>query len=125
MEIKEAKIKKLENGKYRVVSNSGGDLGTYATKSEAKKRLSQVEAFKRINEIKDAVGNKARRLDKDPNHYYDRGGIGDNPSFWRKNYDFGERQQRLNKKLASLVESLDSLGIKKESETIKDLLDLF
>lgn len=39
-------IRKLPNGKYRVVSHKGRNLGTYDSKSSAKKRLQQVEYFK-------------------------------------------------------------------------------
>lgn len=43
---KEAKIKKMPNGKYRVLSEKGKNLGTFDSKSKAKKRLRQVEFFK-------------------------------------------------------------------------------
>ncbi len=39
-------IKKLSNGKYRVLSKKGKNLGTFDTKHEAHIRLAQVEAFK-------------------------------------------------------------------------------
>jgi len=38
-------IQKVKEG-YRVVSESGRNMGTYPTKEEAKKRLQQVEYFK-------------------------------------------------------------------------------
>jgi hypothetical protein len=38
-------IKKVKEG-YRVLSESGWNMGTYATKEEAKKRLQQIEFFK-------------------------------------------------------------------------------
>lgn len=44
--FKLAVIRKLPNGKYRVVSHTGKNLGTYQSKNEAKKRLQQVEFFK-------------------------------------------------------------------------------
>lgn len=44
--IKTAIIRKLPNGKYRVYSHSGRNLGTYNTRDEAKERLRQVEYFK-------------------------------------------------------------------------------
>lgn len=44
--VKVSFIKKLKNGKYRVISRSGKNLGTYSTKSEAEDRLKQVEMFK-------------------------------------------------------------------------------
>ena len=39
-------IKKVKGG-WRVVSKKGKNLGTYKTKAGAKKRLGQVEYFKR------------------------------------------------------------------------------
>lgn len=44
--IKCAYIKKLPNGKYRVCSEKGKNLGTYTSREQAKKRLRQVEFFK-------------------------------------------------------------------------------
>lgn len=38
-------IVKVKDG-YRVVAESGRNMGTYATKKEAKKRLQQIEYFK-------------------------------------------------------------------------------
>lgn len=43
---KVAFIRKLPNGKYRVLSEKGKNLGTYNSKEQAKKRLRQVEFFK-------------------------------------------------------------------------------
>jgi hypothetical protein len=39
-------IRKLKSG-YRVVSHKGKNLGEYRTKKEAKKRLAQIEYFRR------------------------------------------------------------------------------
>lgn len=44
--VKEGRIKKLPNGKYRVLSEKGKNLGTSSSKSDAEKRLQQVEYFK-------------------------------------------------------------------------------
>ena len=38
-------IRKVKEG-YRVVSESGRNMGTYPTNEEAKKRLQQIEYFK-------------------------------------------------------------------------------
>lgn len=38
-------IKKMKGG-YRVVAESGRNMGMYKTKAEAKKRLRQIEFFK-------------------------------------------------------------------------------
>jgi len=40
-------IRKVQGG-YRVLSESGRNLGTYRTKAEAEKRLRQIEMFKRL-----------------------------------------------------------------------------
>ena len=39
-------IKKVKEG-YRVLTESGRNMGTYPTKEEAKKRLQQIEYFKK------------------------------------------------------------------------------
>lgn len=44
--VKTARIRKLPDGKYRVLSEKGKNLGTSNTKGEAEKRLRQVEYFK-------------------------------------------------------------------------------
>ena len=41
-----AYIRKLPNGKYRVFSEKGKNMGTYPSKEQAKKRLQQIEYFK-------------------------------------------------------------------------------
>lgn len=43
---KTAYIKKMPNGKYRVFSEKGKNLGTYPSHDQAKKRLRQIEFFK-------------------------------------------------------------------------------
>lgn len=42
-------IKKVKEG-YRVVAESGRNMGTYKTEEEAKKRLQQIEFFKHKKE---------------------------------------------------------------------------
>lgn len=46
--LKIAVIKKLPNGKYRVESKSGKNLGTYDSKADAEDRLKQIEMFKHM-----------------------------------------------------------------------------
>lgn len=46
MIIKEAYIKKMPNGKYRVMSESGRNMGEFSSKEKAQKRLKQIEFFK-------------------------------------------------------------------------------
>jgi hypothetical protein len=50
MLLKTAVIKKLPNGKYRVLSEKGRNLGTYRSRDQAKKRLKQVEFFKHLDD---------------------------------------------------------------------------
>jgi hypothetical protein len=40
-------IRKVQGG-YRVLSESGRNMGTYRTKAEAEKRLRQIEMFKHL-----------------------------------------------------------------------------
>jgi len=40
-------IRKVQGG-YRVLSESGRNMGTYRTKPEAEKRLRQIEMFKHL-----------------------------------------------------------------------------
>jgi len=47
--LKSAFIKEMPNGKYRVLSEKGRNLGTYDSKEKAKKRLRQVEYFKHLD----------------------------------------------------------------------------
>lgn len=47
--LKIAVIKELSNGKYRVESHKGKNLGTYTSKEKAKQRLKQVEFFKHLD----------------------------------------------------------------------------
>lgn len=51
--IKNAFIRKLPNGKWRVVSRKGRNLGTYDTKEKAQVRLKQIEFFKHKKATKD------------------------------------------------------------------------
>jgi hypothetical protein len=50
--LKVARIKKLPSGQYRVVSEKGKNLGTSDSKSDAEKRLREVEYFKHQDEGK-------------------------------------------------------------------------
>lgn len=47
--VKVSRLRKLPNGKYRVVSQEGKNLGTYKSREAAKKRLKQVEYFKHFD----------------------------------------------------------------------------
>jgi len=48
-------IRKLDNGKYRLYSHSGKNLGTYDTRAGAEKRERQVQYFKHANENENSV----------------------------------------------------------------------
>ena len=49
--LKFAKIRKLPSGKYRVLSRTNRNLGTYSTKKGAEKRLKEVEYFKYLDTL--------------------------------------------------------------------------
>lgn len=47
--VKLAKIRKMPDGKYRVLSQTGKNLGTYKSRKGAERRLKQVEYFKHFD----------------------------------------------------------------------------
>lgn len=53
--VKIAYIRKLPNGKYRVYSEKGKNMGTYTSMSAAKKRLGQIEFFKHKKASSDTI----------------------------------------------------------------------
>jgi hypothetical protein len=53
-----AYIKKLPNGKYRVYSEKGKNMGTFSTEEEAKKRLQDIHFFKSRKANGEIVGPK-------------------------------------------------------------------
>ena len=55
--VKISRIIRLPNGKWRVVSKKGKNLGTYQTKEEAKVRLRQVEFFKHKKAEKESISD--------------------------------------------------------------------
>lgn len=70
---KYAYIRKLHDGKFRVYSEKGRNMGTFPTRSQAKKRLKDIEFFKRRNQADNAF------------------------DFFRQNLDYGEREEILKK----------------------------
>ena len=64
--LKEAKVRKLPNGKYRVLSEKGKNLGTYKSRKKAKERLRQIEYFKHTdkNNIKDKEKINLNNIDE-------------------------------------------------------------
>lgn len=62
--VKIAKIRKMPDGRYRVLSQKGKDLGTYRSQKGAEKRLRQVEFFKHLDKSKaDDEGNAIEPID--------------------------------------------------------------
>lgn len=61
--VKVARIRKLPGGKYRVLSEKGKNLGTSDSKSEAAKRLRQVEYFKHRDEHDDDDAEQEKVID--------------------------------------------------------------
>ena len=47
--VKLAKIRKMPDGRYRVLSQTGKSLGTYKSRKGAERRLKQVEYFKHLD----------------------------------------------------------------------------
>jgi hypothetical protein len=90
--LKQSYIKKINPSKYRVLSESGKNMGTYKTLSEAKKRLSQIEFFKQQDDLRQPM---------------------------RTNLDLGERD--LLKKIKKASDLLDGLGLKKEAQQLRDI----
>lgn len=55
--IKLSYIRKLPNGRWRVFSEKGKNLGTFNSRELAQKRLKQIEMFKHMNKRKRALLN--------------------------------------------------------------------
>jgi GH24 family phage-related lysozyme (muramidase) len=109
MFTKEAYIKQIGPKKFRVYSEKGRNMGTYSSRSAAKERLKDIEFFKHKNSV-------------DDNHVMPRGGVGGVPPFFRKNLDYGEREEVLKKKikkLKSVRSALQNLGFKKEASEVR------
>jgi hypothetical protein len=81
--LKIAKIRKLPNGQYRVLSEKGKNLGTYKTQEEAKKRLRQVEFFKHKNANYSEI---VRNMKKDENYSDDD--VKKFQGVFKKNFDY-------------------------------------
>lgn len=109
MFTKEAYIRQIGPKKFRVYSEKGKNMGTYSSRAGAKERLREIEFFKHKNSA-------------DDNHLMPRGGQGGVPPFFRKNLDYGEREEVLKKKLKKLKNvssALQNLGFKKEASEVK------
>jgi GH24 family phage-related lysozyme (muramidase) len=107
---KTAYIRQIGDKKFRVYSEKGKNMGTYTSRAAAKKRLRDIEYFKHKNSAED-------------NHLFPRGGEGKVPEFFRRNLDYGERDEALKKRISKLKitkSALDVLGLKKEASRIKN-----
>jgi hypothetical protein len=60
--VKLAKIRKMPDGRYRVLSQTGKQLGTYRSRAAAEKRLKQVEYFKHLDKS-NAEDDKSKVID--------------------------------------------------------------
>src|SRR5208282_994437 len=82
--VKIAFVVHLPNGKWRVKSHKGKNLGTYNTKEEAVKRLRQVEFFKHHKgsaEITSTYTEIARDLNTEPDE------LKNFQTIFKKNFD--------------------------------------
>jgi hypothetical protein len=61
--MKIAFIRKMPNGKWRVLSEKGKTLGTYFTKEQAVTRLRQIEYFKHKKKKKRTAGDELGPID--------------------------------------------------------------
>src|SRR5271170_3777916 len=68
--VKIARIRKLLNGEYRVLSMKGKNLGTYKTREEAEKRLRDVEFFKYLKKKKASKEESYSSIMRDLNKNY-------------------------------------------------------
>lgn len=103
--IKFSFIRKMPNGKYKVVSRKGKNLGVYNTKEEANKRLQQIEYFKKkasvsIEDADDYTYSAILRL-------------------FRKELD----QEEINKFLSIYHKNFYDLYLNKEEDLEKKCLD--
>lgn len=62
--VKTAKVRKLPNGKYRVLSQKGKNLGTFDSERAAKKHLKEVEYFKHLDKSNAEDGSAVIDLTK-------------------------------------------------------------
>jgi hypothetical protein len=90
--IKLAYIRKLPNGKYRVFSEKGKNMGTYTSMSAAKKRLRQIEFFKhkkadKVIDLTNIDGNGYSAIVRELNKLGDTKAMQDFLSLYKKSFD--------------------------------------
>lgn len=67
--VKLARIRKLPNGKYRVLSRDGKHMGEFSSREGAKKRLKQIEYFKHFDHADAKDGEVIDLTDADDYSY--------------------------------------------------------
>jgi peptidoglycan hydrolase-like protein with peptidoglycan-binding domain len=119
--IKNSKIKKLKENKYRVYSEKGRNMGTYNSKEKAKERLKQIEFFKhqaKADDMENSVDDIGVIFEADAKDklgvedLFPEQSTGDMPTLHRPNPDgvWHQRQASLNKRstgLTSMVSYID------------------
>jgi len=101
--VKRSYIKKLPGGKWRVLSRSDRNLGTYDTRAAAEERLAQVEMFKHM---KNKRKKKKKKRKKALNDLYGVIKESDNKKNTRLTYS--ELMRRLNKNAPDKVKDFMS-----------------
>lgn len=119
--IKNSKIKKLKENKYRVYSEKGRNMGTYNSREKAKERLRQIEFFKhqaKADDMENSVDDVGVIFEADAKEklgvedLFPEQSTGDMPTLHRPNPDgvWYQRQASLNKRstgLTSMVSYID------------------
>lgn len=116
--IKEAFIRKLPNGKWRVVSRKGKNLGTFDTEAKAKKHLQEVEFFKhkKASEEKLSYSAVMRFLNKN----YDEETIKSFQNIFKENFDRLYMEEKDNPEEEALEIALNSMQkFKKQAAAIE------
>lgn len=120
--LKLARIIKLPNGKYRVVSEKGKNLGTYNSKLKAKNRLKQVEMFKHMKKASDesltysAISRKLKKYDLDLFNKFRQ--------IFKKHFDLAVLENENAPEESALKQTLQDLSEVKEIIKSATALDL-
>lgn len=122
--VKEAFVKKMPNGKFRVLSRKGKNLGEYDTKEEAKKRLSQIEYFKHkkaSNKEKFEDTTSYSAVMRDLNKYYNKDEIEKFQKTYKELFDNALLNGDSEPEASVLEEALQCVS--EENVSIKKLAD--
>jgi hypothetical protein len=129
--IKIAIIKKLPNGKYRVMSHTGKNLGTYDSKKQAKERLRQVEFFKhkdssnaddKIIDLKDADEFTFSAIMRKLNKICDKEQVYDFLKIYKSEFDNALKQNLQQPDKIALQNSIVNLSKKYKVKLNKDMV---